>query len=188
MRAIRICGCDTSVQETLPVPERQASDTPIEASAEELAAIRNQLHTIEGMLSTVYGPAYSRTPKSLQARAEAADLIERHFDGILEQWQMTVEALLLGNKPRRSTGRSADMNNSMVRFIAHLRDPNDLRTYVHLRHHCHEGMLSRAAPYQFNVVHIALKKIVLDHVRAAMPPGPHMEIVRDAVVAAIDER
>jgi two-component system NtrC family sensor kinase len=48
-------------------------------------------------------------------------------------------------------------------------------------------MLARAKPSQFNVIHIALKQIVLNHIKSTMT-GPAMERVRDLMVAAIDER
>ncbi len=79
------------------------------------------------------------------------------------------------------------MVNSLIRFVDHLRDPDDICTYVYLRRHCQEGMLARAKPSQFNVIHIALKQIILDHVKSTMT-GPAMERVRDLMVAAIDER
>ena len=78
------------------------------------------------------------------------------------------------------------MHHSLVRFVAHLRDPDNLDTYITLRQHCQEGMLSRANPAQFNLVHIALKQKILRHVRATLR-GRKQELVRDAVVAAIDE-
>ncbi|HLX04963.1 MAG TPA: ATP-binding protein, partial [Candidatus Binatus sp.] len=65
--------------------------------------------------------------------------------------------------------------------------PDDINTYVYLRRHCQEGMLARAKPSQFNVIHIALKQIILNHVKSTMT-GPSMERVRDLMVAAIDER
>ena len=79
------------------------------------------------------------------------------------------------------------MANALARFAAHLRDPDDIRTYIHLRNHCEAGMLARAKPSQFNVFHIALKQVILELVRQRYR-GRRMELVRDAVVAAIDER
>ncbi len=79
------------------------------------------------------------------------------------------------------------MVNSLIRFIDHVRDPDDICTYVYLRRHCQEGMLARLMPSQFNVIHIALKQIILNHVKSTMT-GPAMERVRDLMVAAIDER
>ena len=46
--------------------------------------------------------------------------------------------------------------------------------------------MARANPAQFNLVHIALKQKILRHVRLTLR-GRKMELVRDAVVAAIDE-
>src|SRR5260370_16078970 len=65
---------------------RETTDPPIHATSEEIKTIREQLLTIEGTLSRLFGPVYSREPQSLETRGEAADLIERHFDGIAEQW------------------------------------------------------------------------------------------------------
>ena len=79
------------------------------------------------------------------------------------------------------------MVNALIRLGDHLRDPDDICTYVYLRKHCQEGMLARAKPSQFNTIHIALKQVILNHVKSSMT-GPAMELVRDLVVAAIDER
>ena len=165
-----------------PAPH-EATDPPIEAQPEELDAIRNQLETIEKMLAQLFGPAYDRGAVSMAARADAACIIEQDFEQIVEKWCVSIEGLIGGSEGRRSAG----MANSLVRFVAHLRDPADLRTYVHLRRHCQEGMLARAKPSEFNIFHIALKQVILDHIRSNLK-GRRMELVRDAIVAAIDER
>jgi PAS domain S-box-containing protein len=162
---------------------REATDTPVEAQPEELHAIRNQLDVIERMLGQLFGPAYDRGAVSMEARADAACIIEKDFDQIVEEWCVSVEKLIGGGKQERRDG----MANAVIRFVAHLRDPADLRTYIHLRRHCQEGMLARAKPSEFNVFHIVLKQVILDHIRAHLK-GPRMELVRDAIVAAIDER
>jgi PAS domain S-box-containing protein len=79
------------------------------------------------------------------------------------------------------------MANALVRFIGYLRDPDDLRTYIHLRRDCQKGMLARAKPYEFNIFHIALKQVILSHVRRQRK-GRLIDVVRDTVVAALDER
>jgi signal transduction histidine kinase len=185
MKIAKACGC---VEKRSARVARETTDTRIEATADELASIRLQLRAIEPNLSRLFGDAYSRGAISLKARAEAAELIERHFDGIVDQWTAAVAALFgrEDNETAHGTMRT-NLSNSLIRFVAHLRDPEDLTTYVYLRKHCQEGMLSRALPSQFNIVHIALKQIVLNHVRGTLR-GIGMELVRDAVVAAIDER
>jgi PAS domain S-box-containing protein len=120
---------------------------------------------------------------SLALRAEAADVIESNFDQIVEQWCCSIECAIGGMKLR---GDEA-MANSLIRFIAHLRDPADLRTYVHLRRHCQEGILARAKPSEFNIFHIVLKQVILEHLRNHIS-GPRLDLVRDTIVAAIDER
>ena len=179
------CGCHRPSKST---QQRQTNDAPIEATPEEVQAIREQLAEIEQSLSRLWGPTiWSRTPECIQIRSEAADLIDRHFDGIVEQWGESIAYIIHGHSKYDQEGRKDNMVNSLIRFTDHLRDRDDITTYVYLRKHCQEGMLSRALPSQFNVVHIALKQIVIDHVKATLR-GPKMEVVRDAAVAAIDER
>jgi len=171
-----------SVRRSSEPPRHEATDTPIEALPEEVDAIRNQLGAIERMLAQLFGPAYDRGAVSMAARADGACIVERDFDQIVEEWCVSVERAIEGHQ----LGRPG-MANALVRFIAHLRDPADLRTYVHLRRHCQEGILARSKPSEFNIFHIALKQVILDHIRTNLK-GRRMELVRDAVVAAIDER
>ena len=113
----------------------------------------------------------------------AAMIVYMHFDEVVERWANVMEQSFgEPHKLHRPT-----MANALARFVTHLRDPDDIRTYIHLRNHCEAGMLARAKPSQFNVFHIALKQVILELVRQRYR-GRRMEIVRDAVVAAIDER
>ena len=186
------CGCHRPSKSKT---RRETTDPRIEATPEELQAIRNQLAEIEQSLSRLWGPAiWSRTPECIHIRDEAADLLDRHFDGIVEQWGEAIAAIVHGGAPLKDNGEGAspkerrdNMVNSLIRFIDHVRDPDDICTYVYLRRHCQEGMLARAKPSQFNVIHIALKQIILDHVKSTMT-GAAMDRVRDLMVAAIDER
>ncbi len=175
-----------------PRSRQRPSDPAIQASPEELNAIRQLLGTIERLLSVLFGRAYSRDGEGLKSRAMAADLIERRFDAIVEEWAAVVLAVFKGSAEETDeTGGAkevkAALSNALIRFTAHLRDPDDLATYIYLRRHCQTGILSRAAPYQFNLIHIALKQVILNHVHAAFR-GRQMEAVRDAVVASVDER
>ncbi len=192
MKLSLACGCHRPPKSK---PHRETTDAPIEATPEEIQGIRDQLADIEQSLSRLWGPTiWSRTPECIQIRAEAADLIDRHFDGIVEQWGESIAAIMHGGSPRPDKGTGPDakerrdnMVNSLIRFVDHVRDPDDICTYVYLRRHCQEGMLARLMPSQFNVIHIALKQIILNHIKSAMT-GPAMERVRDLMVAAIDER
>lgn len=163
----------------------ECTDKPIDASPAELESIKLHLAKIEKLLHGLFGPIYSREPESLHARTEVADLIERHFEAIVRQWQDAI-ATIFGLE-RVGDELSPDLSNALVRFIAYLRDPGDLRTYIYLRAHCQQGMLSRAQPSEFNTIHIALKQVILRHVREESR-GRKAEILRDVAVASIDER
>ena len=187
--AIRTCGCPGA-------PSRKAvrlpSDGPSNATPEELHLIRTQLEEIERTLGALYGGTYSRDPESLKTRRDAGDLLDRHFAGINDEWREFIRHLF-GSTPLKGTNlgeeeeRQKNTSNALIRFINHLRDPDDLETYVFLRRHCQRGMISRAKPSQFNAIHIALKQVILRHVYNTLH-GRRQEAIRDAVVAAIDER
>ncbi len=185
MKLLLACGC---CRPSKFKRHRETTDAPIEATPEELQAIRLQLAEIEQSLSRLWGPTiWSRTPECIQVRAEAADLIDRHFDGIVDQWVEAIATITDSRSEYDEKARRASLINALIRLSDHLRDPDDICTYVYLRKHCQEGMLARAKPSQFNTIHIALKQIILNHVKSSMT-GPAMELVRDLVVAAIDER
>jgi signal transduction histidine kinase len=135
------------------------------------------------MLGGLFGNAYSRGPESDTVRKMAADLIEDAFDEITEEWSRSIEIIFGGEHAKRRP----NMANALVRFAGNLRNRDDLSTYIYLRRHCQEGMISRAKPSEFNTLHIALKQIILNHVSRRCY-GRRLEPIRDAVVAAIDER
>src|SRR5208282_5436728 len=164
MKLSLACGC---CRPSKSKSHRETNDAPIEATPEEVQAIRDQLAEIEQSLSRLWGPTiWSRTPECLQIRAEAADLIDRHFNGIVDQWREAVAVIIDGHSDQEEKGRRESLVNSLIRLLCHLRDPDDICTYVYLRKHCQEGMIERAQHSQFNTIHIALKQIILDHVRS----------------------
>jgi signal transduction histidine kinase len=182
MKTLRSCGCScVSKSKT----RHEATDRPVHATPEQAAQIRRQLAVIEELLARLFGPLYSREAESLKTRAQAADLVEEHFEGILQQWGRAVLTIFAMPDPVAER-RYDSLGNALVRFIAHLRNPDDIATYIHLRNDCIEGMLAEAKPSQFNTIHIALKEIILNHVRSTL--GARSEPVRNVVVAAIDER
>ncbi|HSU90109.1 MAG TPA: ATP-binding protein [Sporolactobacillaceae bacterium] len=187
MKLLRACGCG---KPSKAKRHHEPTDAPIEATFEEIEAIRLQLAGTEEALSRLWGEAvWSRNAECVKARAEAADLINLHFDGIIDQWTEATKMIFPAWYPDEAhqVHLKENLRNSLLRAVDHIRDPDNLCTYVYLRRHCQEGMISRAKPSEFNIIHISLKQVILNHVRANMT-GPRMELIRDVVVAAIDER
>ncbi len=166
---------------------RSPSDEALQATPEDLDSIRAQLHSIEQALSALFGADYRRGPESHRSRRAAANIIDRHFERIVEEWTGVIRGMLDERALRKYPHIYENCANALIRFTENLRDRDNLDTYVYLRRHCQEGMLSRVRPSEFNVLHIALKQLILKRVRA-MLKGPRMERVREAVVAAVDER
>ena len=128
MKLSLACGCCRPSKSKV---HRETNDPPIEATPEEVQAIRDQLAEIEQSLSRLWGPTiWSRTPECIRIRGEAADLIDKHFDGIVEQWGESIAYIIHGHSKYDQDGRQGNMVNSLIRFIDHLRDP---RQYLHLR-------------------------------------------------------
>jgi PAS domain S-box-containing protein len=185
MRASRLRACCHPISN--PV-KREPSDAPIVATPEDLDSIRLHLSKIDKLLLGLFGPIYSHEPESLHARAEVGDIIEQHFDAIIREWEEAIGVIFgLPTLDREPGEASPDLVNSLIRFIAHLRDPEDLQTYLYLRKHCQQGMLSRAQPSQFNTIHIALKQVILKHIYSSVR-GKKGDHLRDIAVASIDER
>ena len=81
MKLLRACGCG---KPSKAKRHHEPTDAPIEATFEEIEAIRLQLAGTEEALRRLWGDAvWSRDPECMKARAEAADLIDLHFDGII---------------------------------------------------------------------------------------------------------
>ncbi len=187
MKEALACGCCPSSRTKT---RREPTDAPLKASPEEIDAIKRQLNEIDESLSRLWTPeVWGRSPESLKTRGDAADLIDRHFTGIVDQWSENTLTLFPSGYPDEAhVAKLKDtLSNALIRLVDHLRDPDNLCTYLYLRRHCQEGMIARAAPSQFNTIHIALKQVILKHVRSNMT-GPKAERVRDVVVASIDER
>ena len=187
MKLQKFCGCFASSN---PQLVRTPTDPPIEATPAELQVIRDQLRPVEELLGKLFGPlVYGRSTKSMEIRAAAADVICEHFDGIINEWAEAVGTIFFWDHvdPEKDAHKIDGLRNALIRFASHLRDPDCLDTYVYLRRHCQEGMLARAKPSQFNAIHIALKQIIINHIVTSLN-GAMQPRVRDAVVAAIDER
>src|SRR5690242_5859804 len=121
-------------------PPHHPTDNPVEATPEDLEQIRTQLSAIRRMLERLFGCAYDGGRISRQARARAADLIDQNFAEIVEEWTSAVEQMLRPTSEQPLADMTAlqkaahvkrrldrgSMANALIRFVAHLRDPEDL--------------------------------------------------------------
>jgi PAS domain S-box-containing protein len=185
VKRLQDCGCQ---RVSSAKPMRVSTDVPVDATPDEMEALRAHLNTMETLLAALFGPVYSRSKESLRMRAKVAEVLVLHFDGIIRQWEEALSTVFQPPTISRSPSElTEDLSNELVRFIDHLRDPDDLRTYVYLKRHCQQGIFSRAAPSEFDTINIALKQVMLKHT-GPRTGSRRAQAVRDIVVAAIDER
>src|SRR5258708_20875563 len=93
--------------------------------------------------------------------------MDHDFDQIAAEWTATIRGMLDEPALLKSPHIPQSCANALIRFIENLRDRDNLDTYVYLRRHCQEGMLSRWSPSKFTVLHIALKQLILKPLRPA---------------------
>ncbi len=169
----------------------QPTDAEIVASPEDQEAIRAKLKTIRSILEPLFRGVYGSEPSARRIRRRLAQIIDRGFDEIVDRWANAVRQIECAENGSGLVKEVGDielsLRNALARFVAYLRDSRDIRTYIYLRYHCQEGILARASPCGFDAIHIALKQILLDHIRAQVKGGSVRRLV-DATVAAIDER
>jgi signal transduction histidine kinase len=173
------------------ISPHRPTDKPLSISDQVRGTIHAELDKIRLMLEPLFPEVYGFAPEALRVQRQAADFIECHFEEIAKQWADAVEQIKWVECHKFPIAELDDLEvslrNALCRFVAHLRDPQDIETYAYLREHCQEGILSRASPSRFNVVNIALKRVLVHHIHARVPRRLQRRL-HDAVVAAIDER
>src|SRR5208337_3839056 len=111
MKLIKACGCGQIAKSGC---SRKPTDAPIEATPEELVSIRKQLGAIETLLSGLYGDAYARGATTLKVRNQAADLVDRHFDGIIEEWAASVASVFRQPDNARHGELLSNLSNALI--------------------------------------------------------------------------
>ena len=118
---------DRAAARTAGTSLRSPSDVMIQATPEELAAVRAQLRTIEKALSALFGSDYRRGSESQRSRRIAADIIDRDFEPIVAGMDRRHPRDV--RRELRSSQQGiyrADCANALIRFIQNLRDRDDL--------------------------------------------------------------
>lgn len=118
----------------------QPTDEPLSVSDQERAAIRAELDKIRLMLEPLFPGVYGCAPVALRVQRQAADLVDRNLEEIAKQWANAVEQINRVECNEVSVAELDDLEvslrNALCRLVSHLRDPQDIETYVYLRKHC----------------------------------------------------
>ena len=105
MKLQKFCGCFPSSNPRLV---RTPTDAPIEATPAELQVIRDQLRPVEELLGKLFGPlVYSRSAKSMEIRAAAADVICEHLTALSTSGQSRSVLSSRGSQTQRKAKLTA---------------------------------------------------------------------------------
>lgn len=97
-------------------------------------------------------------------RRQLADFMERHGDEVVRTWTTTI-ASGLGIDADRMEDLSHDIAVAQERWVAHIRNPEHIETYVVLREHARGGFISKHPASRFLASQLKMRQIVADLLR-----------------------
>ena len=94
-------------------------------------------------------------------RRQLADFMDEHEDEIVRIWTTTI-ASALEIDAERMDDLARDIAVAQRRWSAHIRDPEQIDTYVVLREHARGGFISKHPPSRFLASQLKMRQIVAD--------------------------
>ncbi len=100
-------------------------------------------------------------------RRQLADFMEDHLEEAVSIWTDVVRRVL-EIEPGRLAGLEADIREAQRRWVAHIRNPEDVETYAVLRAHARRGFISQHPPSRFLTSQLKMRQIFADLLRRDM--------------------
>jgi len=94
-------------------------------------------------------------------RRQLADFMELHLEEAVRRWLETVRGAL-GIAESHLEGLASDIREATRRWIAHIRNPEDVETYAVLRQHARRGFISQHPPSRFLASQLKIRQIYTD--------------------------
>jgi PAS domain S-box-containing protein len=124
-----------------------------------LPTLPEHLERVRGYLRGLGVLAFPITETPL--RGKLADFMETRLDEVVRIWAESIGTALEID----SSGIAAladDMREAQARWLAHIRNPDDVETYAVLRDHARGGFISRHPPSRFLASQIKIRSILVD--------------------------
>lgn len=106
-------------------------------------------------------------------RRQLADFLEAHDAEIVHTWTTSI-AQALQIESGRMGELAQDIAVAQKRWSAHIRDPEDIETYVVLREHARGGFISRHMPSRFLASQLKMRQIIADLLRRELRGSPDL--------------
>ena len=127
-----------------------------------LPSLEAHLERVRGYLDGLGLLAYAPRPSPLRSRL--AGFVEARRDEVVRLWVESIGAALSIDEEYRR-GLIRDMDDALVRWLAHIRDPGDVATYAVLRSHARGGFIARHPPSRFLASQLKIRAIVAELLR-----------------------
>jgi PAS domain S-box-containing protein len=150
---------------------RRGNDPSRDADPATVSTLPEHLERIQGYLRGCGLLAFPGSESPL--RRQLADFMDAHLEETVRIWAMTV-ARALSIDPESIDAVSQDMIDAQRRWIAHIRNPEDVETYAVLRGHTRGGFISKHPPSRFLSSQLKIRQIVVDLMNRELRSNPDL--------------
>ena len=150
---------------------KRGNDPSRDGGAAALATLPEHLERIQGYLRGCGLLAFPGNESPL--RRQLADFLEAHDAEIVDTWTTSIaEALEIDSG--RMDELAQDIAGAQKRWSAHIRDPENIETYVVLREHARGGFISKHMPSRFLASQLKIRQITADLLRRELRGSPDL--------------
>lgn len=151
-----------------PLLRGRAESAPPDIEA-GIAALAEPLARTESYMRGCRLLPHGREPSPL--RTQLVSFLEAHIGRAVELWVDSIaDAFALSSSEQARVRRW--MDDAMGRWIRHVADPQDVETYVYLRHHARDAFISGFPASRFLAGQMNLNQILLQLLAEAHPNNP----------------
>jgi len=127
-----------------------------------LPTLLEHLERVRGYLRGLGLLAFPITETPL--RRKLAEFMDAHLDEVVNIWVESI-GTALDIDERAGLNLADDMREAQSRWVAHIRNPDDVETYAVLRDHARGGFISSQPPSRFLASQFKIRAIVADLLR-----------------------
>ncbi|MBY0278960.1 PAS domain S-box protein [Candidatus Binatia bacterium] len=150
---------------------KRGNDPAPDGGAAAFPSLPEHLERIQGYLRGCGLLAFPGNESPL--RRQLADFLDQHEGEIVSTWTTTISEALEIDVGRREE-LAHDIAVAQRRWSAHIRDPEQIDTYVVLREHARGGFISKHAPSRFLASQLKIRQIIADLLRRELRGSPDL--------------